>query len=130
MKRLVLVLMAVLALVAVGGTMSAEAARGGPGRGPGGAGGTGPQERPAAAGSVAGVDGATITVTTDQGSVKVVTSSSTTFEVNGAKAGLSDIKTGMFVRAEGTKSSDGSFAATRVVASTERPQRPQAPPQQ
>jgi hypothetical protein len=213
MKRLVLVLMAVLALVAVGGTMSAEAARGGPGRGPGGTGGTGPQERPAAAGSVASVDGATITVTTDQGSVKVVTSgsttfevnraqatladikagqflcafgtknsdgsvtatrvqsgparpqgppqgprgpggqvasidgatinvsnpqgsvkivtsSSTTFEVNGARAGLSDIKTGMFVRAEGTKSSDGSFAATRVVASTERPQRPQAPPQQ
>ena len=127
MKRLVLVLMAVLALVAVGGTMSAEAARGGPGRGPGRPGGPGGAgQPPAAAGTVASVDGATISVTTDQGTVKVVTSASTTFEVNRAQATLADIKAGQFLCAFGTKNSDGSVTAARVQSG---PARPQGPPQ-
>lgn len=125
MKRLVLIAVAVLALVAMAGTAGVEAARGGPGRGPGGTGRPGGPP-PAAAGTVASVDGATISVTTDQGTVKVQTTSSTTYEVNRAQASLADIKAGLYLCAFGTKNSDGSVTATSIKAG---PERPAGPPQ-
>lgn len=124
MKRLLLIAVAVLALVVMAGTMGAEAARGGPGRGPGR--GPGGGQPPAVAGTVASVDGATISVTTDQGTVKVQTTSSTTYEVKRAQASLADIKAGLFLCAFGTKNSDGSVTATRIQAG---PERPAGPPQ-
>jgi RNase P/RNase MRP subunit p29 len=75
-------------------------------------------------GKVASVNGSSITVTTPKGTASIITTSSTTFKVNGASGSLSDITAGMFVHAEGAKATDGTFTATSVVASSTRP----APP--
>jgi hypothetical protein len=90
-------------------------------------GGNPPKDAPKGAGAggqVRSVDGTTITVTTPQGTANIATTSSTTFEINGASGSLSDIAAGMFIRAEGTQAADGTFTATRVVANSTRP----APP--
>jgi ABC-type uncharacterized transport system ATPase subunit len=52
-------------------------------------------------GKVASVSGTTIMLQTPQGTAKIVTTISTTFQVDGESAHLSDIKVGMFARAEG-----------------------------
>src|SRR5262249_45911860 len=72
---------------------------------------------PHAGGEVTAVSGSTITVKDRDGnSVTIKVTGSTTYDVAGATAKLSDIKVGMFLVAEGTKSSDGSLTATSVRA--------------
>ncbi|HEU4327161.1 MAG TPA: DUF5666 domain-containing protein, partial [Roseiflexaceae bacterium] len=114
------ILMAVLALVLVGGATGASAAPGGrgPGRGPGGQGAPG--------GEVTAVSSNSITVSSPRGAATITTTASTTYQVNGAAGSLSDVKVGMYVRAEGTAGTN-SFTATRVVASTEKPAQPGRP---
>ncbi|GAB4188754.1 MAG: hypothetical protein OHK0022_00820 [Roseiflexaceae bacterium] len=113
MKRFMVILMAVLALVLAGGATSASAAPGG--RGPGGRGAGGP------GGEVTAVSASSITVNSPRGATTITTTASTTFQVNGAAGSLSDVKVGMFVRAEGSAGTNSSFTATRVIASTEKP---------
>jgi Domain of unknown function (DUF5666) len=86
---------------------------------------------PGVGGQVTAVSGTTITVKTPQGTAAIATTSSTTFQIDGKSGSLSGIKVGMFVRAEGAKAADGSFTATRVVASSAAPQGgrpPKGPP--
>jgi hypothetical protein len=72
---------------------------------------------PHAGGSVTAVSGSTITVADRDGtSVTIKVTGSTTYDVAGATAKLSDIKVGMFLDAEGTQNSDGSLTATTVRA--------------
>jgi hypothetical protein len=72
---------------------------------------------PEVGGTVKSVSGSTITLTLRDGTTTTVTvSSSTTYQVNGATSALSGIKAGMVLRAEGTKASDGSIAASRIEA--------------
>lgn len=72
---------------------------------------------PHAGGEVTAVSGSTITVKDRDGAtVTIKVDGSTTYLVAGASAKLSDIKVGMFLVAEGTKSSDGSLTATAVRA--------------
>lgn len=94
---------------------SGQPPRGGPG-GPGAPGGLG--------GQVQSVDGATITVQTPKGAVKVATTAATKIEINGQSGSLSGITAGMFVHVEGSRAADGTVAAVCVLASTERPARP------
>jgi hypothetical protein len=114
MKRFALGIIVALALALIGGAAQTSAASSAlkprPGQGIGG--------------QVASVDGTTITVTTPQGTATIATTSSTTFEINGASGSLSGITTGMFIRAEGTKASDGTFTASRIIASSTRPTPP------
>ena len=79
-------------------------------------------------GEVARVDGSTIVVAGRDGTERsILTTASTSYEVNGAAGSLSEIAAGMFVRAEGTTADDGSFTASEVHASDERPARPEGP---
>lgn len=80
----------------------ATAGQGGPGQGgPGGFGGFGGRGNN---GTIASIDGATITMTTDAGAtVKVITSASTTVTVSSTGA-LGDVKVGDNVRVAGTTS--------------------------
>jgi hypothetical protein len=72
---------------------------------------------PHAGGEVTAVSGSTITVKDRDGtSVTIKVTGSTTYDVAGATAKLSDIKVGMFLVAEGTQNSDGSLTATSVRA--------------
>jgi hypothetical protein len=72
---------------------------------------------PHAGGAVTAISGSTITVKDRDGSsVTIKVTGSTTYDVAGATAKLSDIKVGMFLDAEGTQSSDGSLTATSVRA--------------
>lgn len=75
---------------------------------------------PHAGGEVTKIDGSTITVSQRDGTTATITvNGQTTYSVNGTEgAGLSDVKVGMVLVAEGTRSSDGSLAATRVKAGT------------
>jgi hypothetical protein len=130
MKRRQFIGMAALALALAGGATTYAAARNdsvtqaintqlaqnGPGRGPGG--------------QVASVSGTTITVTNPNGTETIATTSSTTFELDGAASSLSAIKAGLFIHAEGSKAADGSFTATKVIASTTQPTPPQGGPNQ
>lgn len=118
MKRFMVILMAALALVLVGGVTSASAAPGGrgPGRGQGGPGG-----------AVTAIGTNSITVNSPRGATTITTTASTTYQVNGAAASLSDIQVGMYVRAEGTAGTNNSFTATRVIANTEKPAQPGRP---
>jgi hypothetical protein len=75
-------------------------------------------------GRVMGIDGTTITVQARNGTATIATTASTTFEANGASASLSSITVGMVIRAEGTRSADGVFTATKVIASSEQGSRP------
>jgi hypothetical protein len=111
MKRFALGIIVALAIALIGGATQTSAAP------------SAPKPRPGhgIGGQVASVDGTTITVTTPQGSAKIATTNSTTFEINGASGSLSGVTTGMFIRAEGTKASDGTFTATRIVASSTAP---------
>ncbi len=76
-------------------------------------------------GQVASVSGTTITVTNPNGTQTIATTSATTFELDGAASTLSAIKAGLYIHAEGSKATDGSFTATRVIASTTQPTPPQ-----
>jgi hypothetical protein len=72
---------------------------------------------PHAGGEVTAVTGSTITVKDRDGtSVTIKVTGSTTYDVAGSTAKLSDIKVGMFLVAEGTQNSDGSLTATAVRA--------------
>jgi hypothetical protein len=72
---------------------------------------------PHAGGEVTAINGSTITVKDRDGtSVTITVTGTTTYQVAGATAALSDIKVGMFLVAEGTQNSDGSLAATMVRA--------------
>ncbi|HEY4228344.1 MAG TPA: DUF5666 domain-containing protein [Candidatus Limnocylindrales bacterium] len=72
---------------------------------------------PQAGGQVTAIDGSTITVKDRDGtSVTITVTGSTTYDVAGATAKLSDIKVGMFLVAEGTQNTDGSLTATTVRA--------------
>jgi len=72
---------------------------------------------PHAGGEVTAVSGSTITVKAPDGSTVTININGTTsYDVNGKSAGLADVKTGMFLVAEGTKNADGSLTATRVRA--------------
>jgi hypothetical protein len=75
-------------------------------------------------GEVTSIDGSIIHVKDPRGEAAIVTNDSTEFVVNGAAGSLADIKVGMFVGAQGEKSDDGTFTATRVFASDEQSQRP------
>jgi len=70
---------------------------------------------PTVAGQVSAVDGNTVTVTQPGGTKATIhVSGDTTYQVNGAKGALSDVKVGSFIAAEGTQRSDGSLDATTV----------------
>ena len=70
---------------------------------------------PSVAGQVSAVDGDTLTVTQPGGTKATIhVSGDTTYQVNGAKGALSDIKVGSFIVAEGTQGSDGSLDAATV----------------
>gem|GEM_PF-2249565 len=72
---------------------------------------------PHAGGVVTAISDSTITVKDRDGSsVTIKVTGSTTYDVAGATAKLSDIKVGMFLDAEGTQNSDGSLTATMVRA--------------
>jgi Domain of unknown function (DUF5666) len=72
---------------------------------------------PHAGGEITAINGSTITVKDRDGtSVTINVTGSTTYDVAGATAKLSDIKVGMFLVAEGTQNSDGSLTATAVRA--------------
>jgi hypothetical protein len=130
MKRLLFLALAVCAAALIGfsavssGSALAAAGdtsalgRGGPGRGDKPADGT------RAGGQVSAVSGTTISVTKPDGTTKsILTTSATTFEVNGASATLAAVQSGMYLHAEGTTDASGAFTASKVVASTEQPQR-------
>ena len=75
-----------------------------------------------AGGVVASVSASTLTVTGRNGASQViVTTSSTTFTLDGTAANLQAIAAGQFIRAEGTTDSAGTFTATAVQASTTAP---------
>lgn len=77
---------------------------------------------PRAGGEVTAISGSTITVKDRNGtSVTITVTGSTTYDVAGATAKLSDIKVGMFLVAEGTQNSDGSLTATAVRAGDQGP---------
>ncbi len=111
MRRLLFGLLMALTLAFAGGAAYASAAPSGPPHGSG----------RGAGGQVTAIDGTTITVKNPQGSATIATTSSTTFQLDGAASSLSAITVGMFVRAEGTKATDGTFTATRVDASSTAP---------
>jgi hypothetical protein len=73
---------------------------------------------PVVGGTVTATTGTTITVKQRDGTSATITvNSSTTYQVGGVTtAGLSDVKVGMYVSAEGTKGSDGNLTASRVRA--------------
>jgi hypothetical protein len=72
---------------------------------------------PHAGGQVTAINGSTIAVKDRDGStVTIKVTGSTTYDLDGATAALSDIKVGMFLDAEGTQNSDGSLTATTVQA--------------
>jgi len=114
MKRLLLGLFTALILAMTGGVMPASAAPDSPTHGPG----------RGVGGQVTAVNGTTITVKTPQGTATIATTASTIFEVDHKAASLSAITVGLFVRAERTKGTDGVLTATRVSASSTRPERP------
>lgn len=76
---------------------------------------------PRVGGMVTAVSGSTITVTRRNGSaLQIDTSSTTVFSTAPGRSAsstgsLSDVKTGSMIAAEGTKNTDGSFSATRIV---------------
>jgi hypothetical protein len=70
------------------------------------------------------VSGTTITVTgRDGASQAILTTTSTTFTLDGSASSLSAITAGQFLRADGTTDSAGAFTATAVHASTTQPER-------
>ena len=70
---------------------------------------------PTVAGQVSAVDGNTVTVTQPGGTKATIrVSGGTTYQVNGAKGALSDVKVGSFIVAEGTQRSDGSLDAATI----------------
>ncbi len=70
---------------------------------------------PTVAGQVSAVDGNTVTVTQPGGTKTTIhVTGDTTYQVNGAKGALSDVKVGLFIVAEGTQRSDGSLDAATV----------------
>jgi Domain of unknown function (DUF5666) len=73
---------------------------------------------PHVGGEVSKVDGSSITLTQRDGSTATITvNGQTAYSVNGDdSAALADVKVGMFLVAEGTKSSDGALTATEVRA--------------
>ncbi|NTU81312.1 MAG: hypothetical protein HGA45_18365 [Chloroflexales bacterium] len=93
---------------------------------------TAPQGRPRgpgrndgtrAGGQVASVDGSTITVTRPDGtSQAILTTDSTTVELDGSTTSRDKLAAGQFIHAEGTTDSTGTFTATAVHASTTAPQ--------
>ena len=74
---------------------------------------------PSVAGQVSAVTGDTVTVTLPGGTTATIhVDSSTTYQVDGAKGALSDVKVGAFIVAEGTQRSDGSLDAAQVLVGT------------
>lgn len=97
----------------------------------GGSDGPGGPGRPGrgAGGQVTSIDGSTIIVKNPHGDEEsIVTTGSTEFVVNDETGSLDDIEVGMFVHAEGERADDGTFTATRVVASDEAPVPPPGGP--
>ena len=75
-----------------------------------------------AGGKVTAISGSTITVQgREDNSTVINVTSSTTFERNGQAAALSDFKVGDFVFAHGTRNSDGTFVADRVMGGDQPP---------
>lgn len=91
--------------------------------GPGGPAPRGP--RNGVGGTITSVSGTSIVVEGRDGSKTIATTASTTFDLDGATSTLAALKAGLFIHAEGTTSSDGSFTATAVHASTTQPTPPQ-----
>lgn len=73
---------------------------------------------PVVGGTVTGVTGSTITIKQRDGSAAtIVVNSSTTYKVGGVTtAGLTDVKVGMYLTAEGEKGSNGNITASQVRA--------------
>jgi hypothetical protein len=70
---------------------------------------------PSLAGQVTAINGDTLTVTQPGGTTATIhVSGATTYQVNGAKGALSDVKVGSFIVAEGTQRTDGSLDAAAV----------------
>jgi hypothetical protein len=70
---------------------------------------------PTVVGQVSTINGDTLTVTQPGGTTATIhVSGSTTYQVNGAKGSLSDVKVGSFIVAEGTQRTDGSLDAAAV----------------
>ncbi|NTV65766.1 MAG: hypothetical protein HGA65_19840 [Oscillochloris sp.] len=76
-----------------------------------------------AGGQVESVSDTTIKITgRDDTTKEILTTSTTTFTLDGNAATLSDIAAGQFVMAEGTTDDSGVFTATSVTASASQPQ--------
>jgi hypothetical protein len=70
---------------------------------------------PTVAGQVKAIDGNTVTITQLGGTTATIhVDGSTTYQVNGTKGSLSDLKVGAFIVAEGTQRSDGSLDAAAI----------------
>jgi hypothetical protein len=70
---------------------------------------------PSLAGQVSAINGDTLTITQPRGTTATIhVSGATTYQVNGAKGALSDVKVGSFIVAEGTQRTDGSLDAAAV----------------
>lgn len=75
-----------------------------------------------AGGKVTATSDSTITVQGREGNSTVINvTSSTTYERNGQTAALSDFKIGDFVFAHGSRNSDGTFVADRVMGGDQPP---------
>ncbi|MEI7772243.1 MAG: DUF5666 domain-containing protein, partial [Chloroflexales bacterium] len=86
-------------------------------------GGPGKNDGTRADGKVASVSDSTITVTgRDNASHAILTTSSTTYDLDGAASSLSAVVAGQFIHADGATDSAGVFTATAVHASTTQPQ--------
>ena len=70
---------------------------------------------PTVAGQVKTIDGNTVTITQLGGTTATIhVDGSTTYQINGTKGSLSDLKVGAFIVAEGTQRSDSSLDAAAV----------------
>jgi hypothetical protein len=120
MKRIAKYLIFTILTIAMLSTAAMAFAQGGP-QGPGGPG-------RGAGGEVTSIDGSTLNVKNPHGEETILTTDSTEFVVNDEAGSLADVEVGMFVCAEGERSDDGTFTATKVIASDDMPQPPDGGP--
>jgi hypothetical protein len=70
---------------------------------------------PSLAGQVSAINGDTLTITQPGGTTATIhVSGDTTYQINGAKGALADVKVGSIIVAEGTQRTDGSLDAASV----------------